>query len=565
MSWWQYLLLVNLYLLLFYGFYTLLLRRETFFQLNRIYLISAALLSFFIPMIQSDWVKNLLITQQVQYTIYNSTVLTYRFQPNEQSHITIGQVLTGLYVAGIVFLLLRLIFQLVALKRIISRPNTDAAFAFFKKVRLAKDHEHNAVIAEHEHAHASQWHSADVLLMEILLVINWFNPVVYFYRYAIKYIHEFIADRQAVNSGTDRANYALILLSQTFDTPTHHLVNPFFNKTLLKERIKMLQRDRSRRVAVCKYFLSAPLFILMLILSSATVNNSRAIRIIDSKVQRVFQVTAVKTDEHGLPSITLLTEKDLVTSAPAIAEKKDAGPQHHADVTIMHAGPASATDSTKKITDQVFTAVEQQPTFPGGYEAFFRFLAKNIKYPAEAVRQKVQGRTIVGFIVEKDGRLSNIRILRSLGAGTDEEAVRVIALSPKWLPGIQNGHTVRVSFVVPISFTLNDADAKKNADISSVADTPNNAHQNAIPDTNKVSLTNWDQQSYFSGHRPLYIVDGKYVDDLSSVNPKDIQSINVLKGNSAANIYGEKGKYGVIIVTTKRNVQKLNLLLTPKN
>src|ERR1700733_9729026 len=139
MNWWQYLMLVNIYLLLFYGFYALLLSRETFFQLNRIYLVSAALLSFFIPTIQSDWVKNLFITQKVQYTIYSSTVLNYHFAPVQHTNFTIGQVLTVVYLAGPVFLAVKFTWQLIALKRVINKPQPSAAYSFFKKVKLGNE------------------------------------------------------------------------------------------------------------------------------------------------------------------------------------------------------------------------------------------------------------------------------------------------------------------------------------------------------------------------------------------------------------------------------------------
>src|ERR1700744_2435237 len=152
MAWWQYLLLVNIYLLLFYGFYALLLSRETFFQLNRLYLVSAVLLSFFIPMIQADWVKNLFITQKVELTIYSSQVLAYQFKPIRDTHINVGQILTALYVLGMALLAIRLIWQFIALKRVINNPDPSAAFAFFKKIRLGDNHESNTAIAAHEHA-----------------------------------------------------------------------------------------------------------------------------------------------------------------------------------------------------------------------------------------------------------------------------------------------------------------------------------------------------------------------------------------------------------------------------
>src|ERR1700733_9344637 len=118
MNWWHYLLLVNIYLVLFYGFYALLLRKETYFQLNRIYLVAAALLSFFIPLIQSDWVKNLFITQKVKLSIYDSPVMFYQFKPIEHTQITVGQLLAIVYLAGIAFLLGRFVWQLIALNKV---------------------------------------------------------------------------------------------------------------------------------------------------------------------------------------------------------------------------------------------------------------------------------------------------------------------------------------------------------------------------------------------------------------------------------------------------------------
>ncbi len=309
MTWWQYLMLVNIYLLLFYGFYVLLLSRETFFQLNRIYLVSAALLSFFIPLIQSDWLKSLFITQKVQYTIYSSPVMRYRFTPIQHTQITIGQVLVIIYIAGIIFLLARFIWQLIILNKVIDQPQSSAAYSFFKKIKLGDDLTNNKLIAAHENAHASQWHSADVLIIEAVMIINWFNPIVYLYRFTIKHIHEFIADQQALKLGTDKADYALLLLSQTFNAPAHQLVNPFFNKSLLRQRIIMLQKNKSHRVMLIKYGLSAPLFILMLILSSATVNNSKTVRFINQKATQVFStptvgVADVKTDTRHLDGTT---------------------------------------------------------------------------------------------------------------------------------------------------------------------------------------------------------------------------------------------------------------------
>ncbi|PWK71425.1 outer membrane transport energization protein TonB [Mucilaginibacter oryzae] len=434
MGWWQYLLLVNIYLLLFYGFYVLLLRKETFFQLNRLYLVSAAVLSFMIPVIQASWVQNLFITQQVKYTLYNSPVLVYGFRPIEESPVSIGQILFIIYMAGILFLSARLIWQLIKLKKVINQPDPAVSYSFFKTVKLNADGEVHEAISNHEDVHARQWHSADVLLVELVMIINWFNPVVYFYRMAIKHIHEFIADRQAIEAGTNKADYAMLLLSQTFHTPTHNLVNPFFNKSMLKARIMMLQKNNSQRIKLIKYGLSAPLFMLMMILSSATINNSNAVAVINTNANKVFETPASKV----------------------------------AEITIDEPLPANNDSVADSDTTAVFTAVENVPEFPGGLEAFGKFLGRNIKYPATAREQKIQGRVIITFIVEKDGSLSNEKIVRGITGELNNEAMRVIALSPKWKPGIQNGRPVRVQYSVPINFSLAPDDMPRVDTVSEI-------------------------------------------------------------------------------------------------
>jgi TonB family protein len=430
MNWWHYLLLVNIYLTLFFGFYSLLLRRETFFQLNRIYLVGTAILSFFIPLIQSEWVKGLFITQQVQYTIYGSNAVSITdIAPITNNPVTIGQVLLITYTAGVIVLAIKLMLQLILLRRIIQDPSPKVSYSFFNKVKVSEGIDGREVIENHELVHARQFHSADVLIIEAVMIINWFNPIVYLYRFAIKHVHEYIADRHTLKAGTNKADYAMLLLSQTFDTPAHQLVNPFFNHSLLKQRIMMLQKNKSQRIKLIKYGLSAPLFILMLVLSSATIGNSKAVSEIHDKAEIILEKPA-----------NIITDTAYRSTVITYDPKKDKLP---------------VTDTVPSGDKVIFTSVEEVPTFPGGDKGFNKYLAATIKYPAEAVTNRVQGRSIVTFVVEEDGSLSNIQVLRALGHGTDEEAVRALKASPKWNPGKQNGHAVRVQYSVPIGFTFN--------------------------------------------------------------------------------------------------------------
>jgi len=546
MTGWNYLLLVNIYLVLFYGFYVLLLRKETFFQLNRIYLVSASLLSFFIPMIQSSWVKNLFITKEVQLTIYNSPLIVYQFKPIQHTQLSIGQVLAIVYLSGMAFLIGRFIWQMFVLNRIINQPDVTAPYSFFKKIKLGRGHQDNEVIAAHENVHARQWHSADVLLIEAVMIVNWFNPVVYLYRFAIKHIHEYIADRQALKAGTNKSDYALLLLSQTFDTPVHQFVTPFYNHSLLKQRIKMLQKNKSHSVALVKYGLSVPLFILMLVLSSATVTNSETVGFVNKKVEQVLLAPAALPDIR-LDSTTMVRE-------PAVQIKP---PSEKTNNSISQTPPKFEKVAGKGAnTNPIFTSVEQVPQFPGGMEGFSMFLARNTRYPANMRENGIQGRVIISFIVETDGSLSNVHITRGVADELDREALRVISSSPKWKPGIQNGRLVRVAYSVPINFALSTDDDEPAARNTS----SNETNGVSKPDTIKKTS---DLTGGITAGNPVCIVDGKEVDDLKSIDPNSIESISVLKEGSGLALYGKKGRGGIIIVKTKKTAYKAPSFLSP--
>jgi len=104
--------------------------------------------------------------------------------------------------------------------------------------------------------------------------------------------------------------------------------------------------------------------------------------------------------------------------------------------------------------DKVFDVVEQMPEYPGGMQALFEFISQNIKYPADAQKQKVEGRVLAKFVIETDGSISDIEVVKNAFPSLDAEAVRVIQAMPKWIPGRQKGQAVRVKFVMPINFSL---------------------------------------------------------------------------------------------------------------
>lgn len=389
----QYIIFANVYIAVFLGFYMLFLRKETFFQMNRAYLISSIFLAFVLPVIQTNWVQQLNLAQQLKI-IYLKPVTVLAQPVSATPHWTLMGVISFLYIAGILILSARLIAKLFIVRRIINQADTLAPWSFFRRINLGGSS--NPLICEHENIHAAQWHTVDVLLMEIVVIINWFNPAVYFLRNEVKNIHEFIADEGALRRASSKKEYAMLLFSQTFEIPVNNLVNTFFNQNLLKQRIMMIQKHKSQKRALLKYAFLVPLVGLMLVLSSAT----------------------------------------------------GAGP-----VGGKLAGDRPAA-SEQQGTDMVFTAVEQEPTFPGGMNKFYQFLGRTIRYPAQMKEKGIQGKVFLRFIIETDGSLSHIEVLREPGYGSGKEAVRAMSLCPKWNPGVQNGHKVRVQYNVPISFTL---------------------------------------------------------------------------------------------------------------
>ena len=114
----------------------------------------------------------------------------------------------------------------------------------------------------------------------------------------------------------------------------------------------------------------------------------------------------------------------------------------------------SAMAQTVVVDEEIFLVVENEPEFPGGSDSLYAYIARNIKYPETAKKEKIEGRVFVTFVIEKDGQVSSAKILRDIGGGCGEEAIRVVKNMPKWKPGTQRGNPVRFQFNLPVSFML---------------------------------------------------------------------------------------------------------------
>lgn len=652
----HYLLQVNIYLLVFYGFYKLLLASETYFLLNRIYLLSAGLLSLAIPFLRFEWFKKQEVTAPIYTGVEQLNTFITQIDTVDQTveKFDWGYLIVTIYLFGILFFTLRLLAKLLAIKKLIKNVASGTAFSFFNRKIISSSVPEPLTVNYHEDVHIRQFHTIDVFFFEAIGIICWFNPIVYLYKKTIKNIHEYLADDAAAKFQGNREAYSLLLLSQAFGIESNNLTNGFFNKSLIKKRILMLHRKRSKKVAVLKYGLFVPLFALTLVLSSATIRkNNRLLAIAeriplnkakeelaaaigeqlsvvnfakpkgnDSTTQtQTITLTPVVESENAQvelgtadfsPFYKYLAERIHYPNS-AIAKKLEGNvlinfKVRHGKITdvivqkelegceevvmseilayndeLLKDGNYSlpvmfkleGAESNPKIENLIipensnvlqqlvvtaflpkvednnekvysFVSVSKPPSYPGGMDKFYEFLAKNIKYPATAIDNEIQGNVFLNFDVEKDGSITDIKVVRKLGFGTDEEAIRVIKLSSKWMPGYQNGKAVRVNYNVPVKFTL---DANRN-------------------DKKSKAVASIRSKNFDREHPPLVIVDNQSKDNdyLQTLDSKNIESIDVLNGQTAVSIYGKNAENGAIIIKSKgKNANTISATLTNKN
>ncbi|MGZ4001705.1 MAG: energy transducer TonB, partial [Mucilaginibacter sp.] len=172
-----------------------------------------------------------------------------------------------------------------------------------------------------------------------------------------------------------------------------------------------------------------------------------------------------KIDQVKFPPPVVKPDNEVKEQPPTVKELEVADPGQknqkgdpNADIVINTPVGNGDEKAVTEDENKIFTAVEQEPTPAGGIGKFYEYLSKNIRYPAVAKENNIQGKVFLTFVVEKDGAITDVKVLRGLGSGCDEEAMRVLRAAPKWKPGIQNGRPVRVQYQVPISFALQQDD-----------------------------------------------------------------------------------------------------------
>lgn len=167
-----------------------------------------------------------------------------------------------------------------------------------------------------------------------------------------------------------------------------------------------------------------------------------------------FTAPVIKNDKEVKPEEELRTQDELMNTKTAIGAIDVKGNDDKGGEVLKLKEAVAQPEPKPEVENKVFDVVEQMPSFPGGPSALMKYLSENVRYPVVAQENGVQGRVVVSFVVEKDGHITDVKVVRSVDPSLDKEAARVVKSMPSWIPGKQNGSAVRVKYNVPVSFKL---------------------------------------------------------------------------------------------------------------
>ncbi len=505
--------------------YRLLFRNSNRLHFNRYFLLTSMLLALAMPLL--GLLSGLELPQMVTLKqsmlngmMLNEVIVTADGQPmlpevivttSTQSHFNVWQVIGGIYLIGVGVMTLLFLFKLAKLVVLIIRSpkrkmsgctavftgREQGSFSFFRYAVFPNE-DVDPDIIRHEMSHIEHHHSWDILFAEVMMILQWFNPFIYLYKKELQSLHEYMADRDVVATGVDKKNYMMLILQQCTAVDFSGMSNNF-SLILTKKRIKMITRNEKAKGLWWRLLATLPVLAVLLIANTKVTAQEKKV---DDKPIKVemgqFEIfgddgapmqlkdTVIYADDGSYvkfetsdsfqPESGEPCKKVTVTSYDADGAPRNnffiCETEKRGDTVRYSIEPFSISGSlfetlldvaTSK-EDTVYQICEEMPEFPGGVNALISHVGQNVVYPAEAMEKEIQGRVFVGFVVEKDGSISNVKVLKGIGGGCDEEAVRVISSMPKWKPGKQKGKPVRVNYQIPIVFKLGNPQKTKEQD-----------------------------------------------------------------------------------------------------
>ena len=502
----NYFVEANIGLVFTLGIYWLALRRENHFSFQRMYLLAGILLSVLFPLFHVGTT-----TSNTVIPTLHTIVPTYWLPEvviNDGAHNTLTPPQTvvsfwtyvsAIYLIVALLLLVRFAFNLISVFRVFSHAKwyswkgchitestvDRSTFSFFHFIVIANAHELTASdrdkIVNHEYIHARRLHSLDIILVNLLIIIFWINPLIRIYRNILVQLHEFEADAYATSP--DEVDTYCSLLARVALQSIDYPVANHFNNSLTTKRIAMMRtiKTKIQRWKVMLLALAAPLLFLVIACQEQvsadiqSISNNAALSVqypaeVKARVEQLQkenpgnEYVVIEMNDEGKQTLNRLQVKygkkiSFMEEVRATPQSADAGRNF---VILAKNNQSQVLGDMTASQDKVFIVVEQMPEFPGGIPALMEFLNSNIKYPESARKAGIQGTSFIEFIVNQEGKLSDFKVVKSLSAECDREAIRALSLSPAWQPAKQNGETVKVKLVMPVKYSIDYHDNKNN-------------------------------------------------------------------------------------------------------
>jgi len=471
----HYILQIIAFQLLFLVVYDLFLKKELYFNWNRIYLLVTPILSFVLPLIKIDFIRNNIPSEYViqlpAVILGNSssnvmaTIILDEVTVFGSSGISTGMMIQLIWLSGILVSLSLFSFKLYKINKlkqtgtstiinkttIVSLPKTNKAFSFLNTIFLGEElsEKQKQTILLHEKIHIKENHSFDLLFFEAIKIICWFNPLVYVFQNKMTLLQEYIADDKAA-SEKGKNNYYQGLLSQVFNTESISFINTFFNHSLIKKRIIMLQKSntksRNQKINQLKYLMLIPVIGIMLIYSSCAQEpeNVETSSVSEKIMELKSALENEKLSEEDKKELMII----LSNSGKKVVELRE--------IEEFNEGNTIP-----------FAQIDKVPTYPGCTgtngelkkcmtKNITQFVAKefNIETTSNLGLSGKQ-RISVQFKIDKSGNVVNVRA-RAPHPSLEAEAVRVVSKLPKMKPGEQDGKTVGVLYSLPILFKIEE-------------------------------------------------------------------------------------------------------------
>jgi len=493
----NYVIEANLGLVFFYAIYWLVLQNETQFAFKRTYLLASLIASLLFPLLTIQTAASIIPTLSKavpvrwlpEVVVYaNGTAPTSLTNPS-----LYWSWLSVIYAIIVTVAFVFFIIRVVSLVRLFSNSKqyfwkhytivesqkVTGIFSFFKYIFLSPKEKLSAEekneILRHEEVHIQRLHSIDILLIQILGIVFWFNPIIRSYKKSLVQVHEFEADARSV-AGHDVDMYCSLLAKVALQNNGYVLANHFTNSLTLK-RIAMMKtvRTKIKNWKVLAAALTIPLFFFVVACQDQVIEDIKSITKESTMVDKANYdpqveklISSLKASNPGKEYFVMeLTQEDAQKKFEEIEAKYKGqtrggvvtADQRH--FTIFEKGAMSNRLADLTATEgEVFSIVEETAEPKGGMPEFYKLVAKNIKYPAEARAKGIEGRVFVEFIVNLDGSLSDFKVLKGIGLGCDEEAMRIVTLSPPWMQAKQKGKIVKQRMVLPVVFKLADPNQK---------------------------------------------------------------------------------------------------------